>query len=338
MKNKNIILIVLGIFVVTATFYFIAKEKNTKQIKKIEKSKTQTIKNQKTTINLNKQTINHGLKNKIKIKPSDDNLRNSSKNLNNSLQDDTDIYALQEELPSDILEKIENNINNKLDLGSAGGFAKSGLNKMENNNLKDTISINELPPMIAGEAKKNLLFRDKNGFDKTSERNAQNIVNSIGQLSGTQFPISKLSFELSILPNSFYNSYQYLGYIYPFQGEKSTIYSSIKRVFNKISNNTILVIKETSLKNGSAVITTEFVNTNVQNCPAVIIEKRSNSGTKYGQINWNTNLIGFTIYQIGEQKVTDGLLQIATNIATTNQEKYNCNDKKDDDLPNLKNK
>ena len=334
MKNKNIILIVLGIFVFTVVLYFIVKEKNIKQIKKIEQSNIQAIKNQKATINLNKQAINHKLKNKIK--PNDDNLINSDKNLNNYLQNNTNMYAPQEELPSDILEKIKNDINNKLDLGSVGDFSKSGLSKMGNNNLQDTISISELPPMIAEEAKKNLLFRDKNGFDKTSERNAQNIVNPIGQLSGTQFPIPKLNFELSILSDSFYNSYQYLGYIYPFQEEESTIYSSIKRIFNKISNNTILAIKETSLKNGSAVITTEFVNTNVQNCPATIVEKRSDSGAKYGQINWNTNLIGFTIYQIGEQKTTDGLLKIANNIATTNKEKYNCNSKKDDDLPKYK--
>jgi len=332
MKNRSIILIVVGAFVVTATLYFFAKDKN------IKKSKTQVIKNQTTTIHLNKQSINSKLQNKNKIKPNDDNLINFDKNLNNSLHNNTDKYVPQEELPSDILKKIENDINNKLEIGRVGSFAKSGLKKMDNSNLQDTISISELPPMIAEEVKERLLFRNKNKFDKTSERNAQNIVNSVGQLSGTQFPIPKLNFELSILSNGFYNSYRYLGYIYPYQGEESTTYSSIKRVFNKISNNTIFVIKETSLKNGSAVITTEFVNTNVQNCPATIIEKRSDSGAKYGQINWNTNLIGFTIYQIGGRKTTDGLLQIASNIATTNQNIYNCNSGKDAYLPSVKSK
>ena len=44
-----------------------------------------------------------------------------------------------------------------------------------------------------------LNFRNENGFDKANERHAQNILNSIGLLSGTQFPIPKLSFEPSIL-------------------------------------------------------------------------------------------------------------------------------------------
>jgi hypothetical protein len=248
-----------------------------------------------------------------------------------------DQYGHQDQLPNEIMEQIFQDINDDiLNTKDIGGISEDGRKALSSNNLKDTISINDLPPAIASAAKNDLEFREKYGFDKTSESVADEILTAIGQISGTEYPIPNLEFELSKLPHSFSNIYQYLGYIYPYQTDGLVGYTSIKRVFSHVVNNSILVINETSLKNGGATLTSEFVNSQVHDCPAMIVEKRDDSERKYGQINWNTNLIGYTIYQFNIDKSTSGLLAIADSIAIENSENINCV-AQDEDRDNIEN-
>jgi hypothetical protein len=68
----------------------------------------------------------------------------------------------------------------------------------------------------------------------------------------------------------------------------------------------------------------EFVNSNILDCPAMLVEKRDSNDRRYGQINWNTKLIGFVIYQFNIEDPTSGLLLQANSIAYENREYLNC--------------
>lgn len=231
----------------------------------------------------------------------------------------------QDELTEEMLSEIEKDIGDKkLDLGDIGGIAPDGIEKLRNSNIQDTISINELPDEIASEARRDVDFRKKNGYDKASQREADEILSAIGQISGSDKKIPDLQFNVSLLPSIITDNYQYIGYIYPYQSENPVTYSSVKRVFSHYVDSGILVIKEDDLRNGSATLTTEFVNAKIGGCPAMIIEKRDDIGRKYGQINWNTRQIGYTIYQFNKQNSVSSLLELANAIYIKNQSLTNC--------------
>ncbi len=338
-KKKLILLGIIFLLVISAGYSFVSN--NTESIEKNELSRSSIkddnliVSNEEKPIflNIEKNRKESGVPDieKKSNKSIDDNPNQTSdnsvvnisyrKNTNNNFDNKLDENKIPSGLSKPMREYLDSNKPNN---GLLPGFSKESMSKLKKDNLQDTISINDLPPAIANSASKKLNFRNENGYDEVSERKANDVLSVVGRISGVDTPTPNLSFNLSLLPNIFSNTYQYLGYIYPYESEKAVLYSSVKRVFTHVENNSILVIEETSLENGSATLTTEFVNTSVLNCPAIIVNKKSSDSGQYGQINWNTRLIGYSIYQFNLEKNTDGLVQLANAIAEVNKNIHNC--------------
>ncbi len=235
-------------------------------------------------------------------------------------------------LPEALFEQMQKDLSSEGGLGlSPPGFKKDALNKLNKDELTDTISISDLPPPIASDVLNKLEFKQKNGFDKTSDERANDVLSLVGRIAGNEYPIPNLDFTVSKLPNDFYRIYQYLGYVYPYVDDKPTRFSSVRRVFRHNEDGSILVLEEKSLKNGTATLTREFVNAYISECPAVVTEKRASGSKRYGQINWNTNLIGYTIFQFNADNLTEGLVEIANVIAQANTNTFNCRTKPEGD-------
>lgn len=324
MKKTVFIITPVILFVIALTFYLL-KSGDMKSSNDIESIQITTANTEENVTYIDPLDL------KLKNNAIPDDIASSKNKSLKELKEESiklrtdDQYAPQDKLPDSILKKIHQDINeNKLNLGNIGGISEVGREKLDGNDLTDAISIDDLPPSIASEARGDLEFRKKNRFDKTSERNTSEILTAIGQISGTEYQIPNLDFQPSKLPDSFRSDYQYLGYIYPYRIDELTTYTSIKRVFSHAVNNSVLVINETSLKNGGATLIKEFVNSQVQGCPTMIVEKRDSIDRRYGQINWNTNLIGFTIYQFNVKDPTSGLLNLANSIAIANIKNLTC--------------
>lgn len=324
MKKKLILFsITLLVFILVGYFYI---TNNNKDIQ--DKTKNDDLLNKEVEVTAppSKEIISSNIE---KTKKSSNNSSQSilkKEDFNNNLKDKPREEFHQDEMPAHLLQKMKEDLGgDKFKEGLAPDFSKEGMEKLKNNNIKDTISIDDLPAPIANDVRKKLDFRKKNGYDEVSDRKAQDVLSVVGRINGAEIPTPNLSFNLSLLPSILNSKYQYLGYIYPYQSEKAVLYDSVKRVFGHVNNNSILVIDETSLKNGSATLTTEFVNTKVLNCPAVITQKKSSNNGEYAQINWNTRNIGYTVYQFNLSKNTNGLVELANIIATVNKNIHNCN-------------
>ena len=145
-------------------------------------------------------------------------------------------------------------------------------------------------------------------------------------LSGTTREIPHLAFELSIISSNLEVEYKYKGYIYPKSVTKNDppSYVSVKRVYKNIYGIDYIVINEETLKDGSSHVITEFVNASVQGCPAIFGEKRAPSGAGYGAINWASSNYSYTITRLYAENQTDGLLELANQLAVANASTHQC--------------
>jgi len=148
----------------------------------------------------------------------------------------------------------------------------------------------------------------------------------------TERNIPYLSFELSKIPEVLESFYDYQGYIYPRSMTTTPSYPSVKRVYKNKNGVDYIVINEETLKHGSSHVLSEFVNAYVQGCPAIIGEKRAISGDGYGAINWSNKNYSYTIMRLyAPDNRTQGLLELANQLAIVNQSTHVCSEAKDED-------
>lgn len=223
------------------------------------------------------------------------------------------------------IKNFEEAVSNGMEIDNVGGFGEFG-KKIHSDDPQMTISISDLPPDLGNQLKEELLFKQNNGYEKTTDEDVYNEQESLIRLSGTTREIPHLTFELSIIPTTLETEYRYEGYIYPKAITKSDppSYVSVKRVYKHLYVNDYIIVSEETLNDGSSHVITEFVNASVQECPAVIGEKRAPSGAGYGAINWASANYSYTITQLYSTNKTEGLLELANELAIANISTHQC--------------
>jgi len=214
------------------------------------------------------------------------------------------------------------------DFGEFGDFGK----KVHSGNPQPTISTSDLPPELAKQLNDEVKFKEKHGYERVTDDDVYREKSALFDLSGTERNIPYLSFELSKIPEVLESFYDYQGYIYPRSMTTTPSYPSVKRVYKSKSGVDYIVINEETLKHGSSHVLSEFVNASVQGCPAIIGEKRAISGDGYGAINWSNKNYSYTIMRLyAPDNRTQGLLELANQLAIVNQPTHICSEAKDED-------
>ncbi len=212
-----------------------------------------------------------------------------------------------------------------------GGFGEFG-KKVHSGNPQTTISTSDLPPELAKQLNDELKFKEKHGYERATDDDVYREKSALFELSGKERNIPYLSFELSKIPEFLESFYDYQGYIYPISMITVPSYPSVKRVYKSKSGVDYIVINEETLKHGSSHVISEFVNASVQGCPAIIGEKRALSGDGYGAINWSNKNYSYTIMRLyAPDHRTQGLLELANQLAIANQSTHVCSEAKDED-------
>lgn len=235
--------------------------------------------------------------------------------------DTSDPAFESEELPDTLLTQAIAELET---LTPAPGYSEEAVAIIQSGNLQDTISIADLPDEIGAHMLSDLEFRNKNGYDIEEDAYAESVTSVGNNIAGTDTSAANITFSPSAIPQFIQENYDFLGYSYPPGVEEQAEYNTIRRVFRKLVDNSTLVIEETSLSHGSATLTTEFVNENIGNCPAMLVKKVNASYGQYGQLNWNTSSIGYTIYQLGNENILEGLSDIGRLVASANPEIHDC--------------
>ncbi|MBL4869287.1 MAG: hypothetical protein JKY67_23235 [Pseudomonadales bacterium] len=243
------------------------------------------------------------------------------------------IRSESKDMPKDVMETAFAEIEDGSLFGDLGGFSEAGVKQLNSNDGQNTISAFDLPKSFSGEVLKDLEFREENGYEEVSVEEASSISSIIGEITGTEYPIPNLSFELATLSQWFKSQYSYIGYMFPYTGHErlGSYYGSVKRVFHHISGSHIIVLEETTLKDGSSHLIKEFVNTDILGCHANLIEKRAPNGTSYGHLNWSTASAKLLVLKVNADDSLSGLEDLANDIAQENKDRYNCRDEENKD-------
>lgn len=204
------------------------------------------------------------------------------------------------------------------------GYSEEATALIQSGNLRNTISIADLPDGMRDRMSSDLEFRNRNGYDVEEDAYAASVTSVEQNIAGTDTGAADMAFGLSVIPQFIRDNYDYLGYSYPPGVEFQSEHDAVRRIFRNRLDNSTLVMEETLLDHGSAALTTEFVNENIGNCPAVLVKKVNASYGQYGQLNWNTGSISYAIYQFGKEDVLEGLSDIGKLLASANPEIHDC--------------
>jgi transcriptional regulator of met regulon len=158
-------------------------------------------------------------------------------------------------------------------------FNKSYRGKMFNKDPKLTLDIDDHDPETAKQMRKDLAFREQNGYLPLDQKDMDDFRNTEKELFSHGDPSESASFELSKLPEDLEQAYT--GYtkegIHP-DASSNTKAPVIRRAFH-YGGATVLLQEEGS-KNGSSHFTKEFVNENIGGYPAVFNSYRSKDNSK----------------------------------------------------------
>ena len=193
---------------------------------------------------------------------------------------------------------------NDLGISSAmsAGFTDAGAKAISSSSPDDLLSVDDMPEQIRNEIKENLKFIQENGYEEVSDITSHEIVNIVNYLNGSSQKIENITFEPSITPEYIEDNYNYIGYSYPnfVQSQSSDIKSNdtVRRVYQDINNNGLLVLEESSLNGGGATLLKEYVNDKVGEYPATYVLKKTEQGETYATLNWITDSSVYTLYQV----------------------------------------
>jgi hypothetical protein len=211
---------------------------------------------------------------------------------------------LTDDMKKSILEDVESH---KLwhRANMSAGFSDYGATAMASGDPFSLLSINDLPLVLQKEIRGELEKREKLGHDLISDKVGDEILRIKEYVDKDPSTISQnINFALSELPESLTDdNYEYIGHTFPgtplSQSEDET-YSTIRRVYESTSNpEHLIVVEEASLTNGSSTLVREFVNTDVNEYPAIYSEKKTESGETYAMLTWTTQTSAYSIYQVG---------------------------------------
>lgn len=226
---------------------------------------------------------------------------------------------LPEDIRKAVLEDVKNN-NLAYDSIIRSGFSEKAAEKMSSTSPDNTISINDMPPEMQESIREELRYILEKGYDEVEDRHADEIIRVRDYMSDNSEEISdRINFELSKIPESVNENYKEIGHAFPnafvSESENGT-YDTIRRVFQSNSDSQdLLIIEETSLQSGSANLISEFVNSSVNEYPAIYSIKNTQDGEFYAMLNWTTQGYAYSLYQGGT--VNDDTLKVLNSIASS---------------------
>jgi hypothetical protein len=238
-------------------------------------------------------------------------------NYKNELTDDMKI-ALLEDIKS-----------NKLiyDANTSAGFSDHGTSVMANNDPFSLMSINDLPTELQEVLRKELEEYEKYGYDLISDKGADEIVRINEYVYKDPDTISSsVDFALSELPESLTDNYEYVGHAFPgaiISQSEDEPHDTIRRVYKSTdSSDHLIIVEETSSESGdtATALTKEFVNTDVNEYPAIYSKKKTESGKTYAMLTWTTQTSAYSVYQVGsvDEKTAGKIGSMAGEISDAN--------------------
>ncbi len=262
----------------------------------------------KESVNSSPMTSKNETVKKINIKSTSKNANLSSKGLTEDQQ--------REEAEKAMIDYFKNQMGEE-------AFNKSYRGKMFNKDPKLTLDIDDHDSETAKQMRKDLTFREKNGYLPLDQKDMDDFRNTEKKLFSHGDPSESASFELSKLPEDLEQTYT--GYtregIHP-DASTGTKAPVIRRVFH-YGGSTILLQEEGS-KNGSSHFTKEFVNENIGGCPAVFNSYRSKDNKNLDELEWNTDTHRYALESISNQPTVDvrkQLIEIAKRVTELNKTK-----------------
>lgn len=273
-----------------------------------------------------------------KVKKKKIQIQKEMQKLNNNFEVD-----LPEDIRKSVLQSIKNNslVN---DAVIESGFSEKALEKMISTSPDNIISINDMPPEMQEPIREELRQTLENGYEEVEDRYADKIIRVRDYMSDNSEEIpDRINFELSKIPESVSENYKEIGHTFPnafvSESENGT-YDSIRRVFQSNNNDSqdLLIIEETSLQSGSANLISEFVNSSVNEYPAIYSIKTTQDGESYAMLNWTTQGYAYSLYQGGTinddtPKVLNSIARSITEVNTTNNSEREQQTPDFDDLP-----
>ena len=255
----------------------------------------------------------------------------------NEMNGDKNDADRRKDLPDSVRQSIENDFASgsefNVSLGEDAGFDREGAERLASNDPNALLSVDNLPEELGDFVKQQISDRKEKGYDDIGSSEADDIINVSNYIVGNTYPIARLSFDPSKLPDGLTASYGYLGHTFPnIYTNPDGIHDTLRRVYKKYSSNEILIIEETTLKRGGTTLIAEFVNAQVSTYPAIYAVKRTELDQSYKTLNWTLYDFSYVLYQVGENSSSPlaYLVAIAELITALNDKKTASNRNNDE--------
>lgn len=227
---------------------------------------------------------------------------NNKLDVNNGFEGELINIPMPENILKNAIQELESDEFQK-DLLIDIGFDKEGSEKILTEDPKNPLSATNLPKDIQESIQNMLKDRKKNGYDKTSDKNTHEITGVMNYIVSTSKSIPNIRFPLSNIPTIVGTNYNYIGYtfsgVFDTQAVEGT-YGSVRRVYNSSDSSHILIIEESANnKHAGAYLIKDFVNTVVNEYPAIYSIKKSPNGKHFALLNWIIPSYTYDLYFVG---------------------------------------
>lgn len=204
------------------------------------------------------------------------------------------------------------------------GFSEEGAQKISSEDRKKLLKIKDLPTKIQKDINQRIAKIKKNGFDETSNKNSDEIINVMNYIISNSKQVDKLRFSLSNISNIILSNYNYMGYTFPGVYSTKTVYASygtLRRVFQSNDSSHILIVEEVGLNDNAGSYAIEaFINSKVYGYPSTYLIKKSPNGNTYALLTWLIPNYDFRLYFVGniDGKTKEILFDIANSLSKIN--------------------
>lgn len=213
-----------------------------------------------------------------------------------------------------ILSDVENNTNGQ-DAAVTAGFSPAGVDAILSPGTP--LRIDDMPAELRSMIEAELAAYRERGYDEVESRRVDDIVN-IEKYVRLE-PIKNMPFELSTLPGSIADAYEYIGYTFPnaiiTQSDEET-HDTVRRAYK--NDDGLIVVEETSLESGGVNLIEEFVNGYVNESPSSYCVKKTEKGDVYAALTWSVQDRAYVLYQVGAvtEETSDQMTSTASGITT----------------------
>lgn len=230
-------------------------------------------------------------------------------------------------MPKDILDnamKELRNIEFNKSMVLNVGFSEEGAQKILSEDRTKLLQVKDLPIEIQKNVNQAIANIKKNGFDETTDKYSDEIINVMNYIISNSKQVNNLRFSLSNIPNIILNNYNYMGYTYPGVYSIKSVYGSYgtaRRVFQSNDSSHILIVQESGLNDNAGSYAIEaFINGKVYGYPSQYFIKKSPNGNTYVLLTWLIPDYDFSLYFVGkiDNQTKKILFDIANSLSKIN--------------------